>query len=121
MRALVVTILLGSVLSGDLKQEGKSRLHISEGAGNNLITHRIQPICPDDACTLCKHAEVILRIEAKKSGTVNQVSVVRAGDSRLAEAALNAVKQWRYRRYIINGSPVEYETRTTMKSWACRT
>jgi protein TonB len=60
-------------------------------------------------------------LAVKKSGAVKQVSVVRAGDSRLAEAALHAVKQWRYNPYILNGSPVEYETRTTIKSWICRT
>jgi periplasmic protein TonB len=121
MATLVVTILLGSVLSGDLRQKGEGHLYISEGAGNRRITQRIQPICPDDSCTLCEHAEVILQLAVNKSGAVKQVSVVRAGDSRLAEAALHAVKQWRYSPYILNGSPVEYETRTTIKSWTCRT
>ena len=84
MTTLVVTILLGSVLSGDLRQKGEGHLYISEGAGNRRITQRIQPICPDDSCTLCEHAEVILQLAVKKSGAVKQVSVVRAGDSRLA-------------------------------------
>lgn len=121
MNALVIAILLVSVLAGDLRQNGESHLHISEGAGNRLITRRIQPTCPDDTCALCEHAEVILKLTVKKSGAVEEVSVVRAGDSRLAEAALNAVKQWRYGRYVLNGSPVEYETRTTIKFWICKT
>ena len=118
MRTLVI---LGLVLSGDLRHSGESRLYLSEGAGNRLIARRIQPICPDDTCALCEHAEVLLKVAVKKSGAVEEVSVVRAGDSRLAEAALNAVKRWRYGRYVLNGSPVQYETRTTIKSWMCGT
>jgi outer membrane biosynthesis protein TonB len=57
----------------------------------------------------------------KKGGTVKRATVVRASDSRLAEAALNAVSQWRFGSYVLNGSPVEYETHTTIKTWNCGT
>jgi hypothetical protein len=119
MRALVLTFLLGSLALGDLGQKGENRLQMTEGAGNRRVTHRVEPICPEDACTLCKHAEVVLFVVVGKSGTVKQVIVVHGGDSRLADAALSAVKQWRYERYIFNGIPVEYVTRTTIKSWMC--
>jgi TonB family protein len=121
MRALVLTILLGSLALGDLGQKGENRLQMAEGAGNRRVTHRVEPICPDDACMLCKDAEVVLSVVVGKGGTVKQVTVVLAGDSRLAEAALSAVKQWRYERYILNSSPVEYVTRTTIKTWMCKT
>lgn len=121
MRALVLTILLGSLALGDLREKGENRLQVTEGAGNRRVTHRVEPICPDDACTLCKDADVALYVAVGKSGAVKQVTVVRARDSRLAEAAVSAIKQWRYERYILNGSPVEYVTRTTIKSWMCGT
>ena len=35
---------------------------------------------------------------------------VTSGDPVLAEAALDAVKQWRYKPYTLNGEPVEFET-----------
>jgi len=94
---------------------------VSEGAGNRRVTHRVKPICPDDACTLCKDAAVALYVVVGKGGTVKQVTAVQAGDSSVTEAAVSAVKQWRYERYILNGGPVEYVTRTTIKSWVCGT
>jgi TonB family protein len=104
-----------------LEQKGESRVHVSEAVGNRLVTYRVRPTCPVDACTQCEEAVVVLKLVIKKNGTLKQITVVRAGDSRLAEAALDAVRQWRYGRYMLNGSPVEYETHTTIKSWMCGT
>ena len=121
MRVLVLAILLGSLAVGDLEQQGERRVHLSESAGNRLVEYRVQPRCPDDSCTRCEDAELTLKLVVGKSGKVKQITVVRAPDSKLAEAARNAVKQWNYERYILNGSPVEYETYTTIKSWMCGT
>jgi hypothetical protein len=121
MRVLVLAVLLGSLSLGDLERKGESRVHLSEGAGNSLVNYRVQPRCPGDSCTRCGEAEVVLKLVVRTSGTVKQITVVRARDSRLAEAAIDAVKHWRYERYILNGSPVEYETYTTIKSWMCGT
>jgi hypothetical protein len=68
--------------------------------------HRVRPTCPDNACSQCEAAELVLKLVINKNGTVKQITVV-AGDSRLAGAALDAVRQWRYGRYTLNGSPVE--------------
>jgi outer membrane biosynthesis protein TonB len=121
MRVLVLAILLCSLARGDLAQKGQSRVYVSEGVGNRLVTHRVRPTCPDEACSQCKDAEVVLKLVIRKIGTVKQITVMRAGDSRLAGAALDAVRQWRYGQYMFNGSPVEYETSTTVKSWMCGT
>jgi len=121
MRTLVLAILLSSLALGDLEQKTENYVHLSEAVADSLVTYRVQPICPDDACTRCADAEVVLKVVVKRSGTVKQMTVVRAADSRLLEAALDAVKRWRYQRYILNGSPVEYETHATIKSWKCGT
>ena len=60
-----------------------------------------------------------VKLVVGKSGTVKQVTIVRTADLKLAEAAEHAVKQWRYEPYVLNGSPVEYETYITIKSWMC--
>jgi hypothetical protein len=119
MSVLVLAILLGSLALGDLERQGESRVHLSEGAGNRLVKYWVQPRCPDDSCTRCGDAEVVLKLVVKRSGAVKQITVVHAREARLAEAAIDAVKQWRYERYILNRSPVEYETYTTIKSWMC--
>jgi len=121
MRVLVLAILLCSLARGDLEQKGESRVHVSEGVGNRLVTHRVRPTCPDVACSQCEDMEVVLKLVIRKIGIVKQITVMRAGDSSLAKAALDAVRQWRYGQYMLNGSPVEYETSTTVKSWMCGT
>ena len=121
MRILVLAIVLSSLALGDLEQKTENYVHLSEAAGDRLVAYRVQPICPNDGCARCRDAEVVLKVVVKRSGTVKRVTVVRAADSRLAEAARNAVQQWRYERYMLNGSPVEYETHTTIKSWSCGT
>jgi len=124
MRVLVFAALVSSLVWSDLEQKVENRVHLSETLGNSLVKYRIQPTCPYDACTRCANAEVAevaLKLVVKKGGTVEQVTVTRASNSRLAQAALDAVSQWRYERYVLNGSPVEYETHATIKSWKCGT
>src|SRR5262249_16340783 len=113
--------LLSSLTLSDLKQRDKHLLYLSEATGNRLVLHRVQPKCPDDFCSRCQNAEVQLMLVVGRSGIVKQITVVRTPDPKLAEAARDAVEHWRYERYILNGSPVEYQTHTTLKSWRCAT
>jgi TonB family protein len=121
MKGLALAVLAGSLLWTDLEQKVESRVHLSRAVGDSLIQFRIQPICPYYPCGRCVNGEVWLKLVVKKGGTVKRVIVVKAGDSRLAEAALDAVQYWRYRSYVQNGSPVEFETYTTIDSWKCAT
>ncbi len=52
---------------------------------------------------------VILQATISKSGTIENLRVV-SGPAMLQQAALDAVKTWRYRPYLLNGQPVEVET-----------
>lgn len=121
MRGLVLLILLGSLGFGALKQQGEHRLHMSEAAANRHIKYRVEPRCPYGSCAGCRDAEVNLKVVVAKSGAVREITVVRTPNPELGEAAKNAVRRWTYHRYLLNGSPVEYETYTTIRSWKCGT
>jgi protein TonB len=56
-----------------------------------------------------------VQIEAtiNKEGNVNNLKVL-SGDAVLARAALEAVRQWRYKPYYLNGEPVEIQTQITV-------
>ena len=56
---------------------------------------------------------VVLRAIISKEGTIENLQVVR-GHPMLVKAAIDAVRQWRYRPYILNDSPVEVETEVTV-------
>lgn len=117
--SLVFAVLVSSLIFGDLAQRGDNRVHLSEAAGNRLVKYRVQARCPEDSCTGCANAEVILKLVVGKNGMVNQVTIVRSPTTKLAKAASNAVRQWRYEPYLLNGTPAAYETYTTMRSWMC--
>lgn len=120
VKVLAVGVLVGSLLWGDLEQKVPSRVRLSGTVGDSLIQFRIHPICPYEACSGCVESEVVLKLVVNKGGTVKNIRVIQPSNStRLAEAAVEAVKQWRYRSYMQNGSPVEFETITTIKSWKC--
>jgi protein TonB len=56
---------------------------------------------------------VELRAIISKAGTIENLVVV-SGHPMLSRAALEAVRQWRYRPYLLNGEPIEVETDITV-------
>ena len=48
-----------------------------------------------------------------REGTIENLQVV-SGHPLLVRAAIEAVRQWRYRPYVLNGEPVEVETQVTV-------
>jgi protein TonB len=48
-----------------------------------------------------------------KTGSVTTVKVV-SGDALLTQSALDAVKQWKYKPYLLNGNPIEIQTEVTI-------
>jgi protein TonB len=56
---------------------------------------------------------VELRAIISRTGTIENLTVLR-GPAMLVAAAVQAVKQWRYRPYLLNGEPIEVETEVTV-------
>jgi protein TonB len=56
---------------------------------------------------------VQLRAIISKAGTIERLAVV-SGHPMLAGSAIDAVRQWRYRPYLLNDEPVEIETEITV-------
>jgi protein TonB len=54
-----------------------------------------------------------LQAVISKQGAIEDLKVV-AGHPMLVSAAINAVRQWRYRPYVLNNEPVEVETQITV-------
>jgi len=52
---------------------------------------------------------VLLQAIIGKDGSITSVKAL-GGDSILARAATDAVKQWKYKPYYLNGEPVEIQT-----------
>jgi protein TonB len=54
-----------------------------------------------------------LRAVISRAGTIENLQVL-SGHPLLTNAAIAAVRQWRYRPYVLNGEPVEVETQVTV-------
>jgi len=87
-------------------------LLVSHLAEANLL-HKVQPIYPSIARQARVQGTVELRAIISKAGTIENLVVVR-GHPMLAAAAIAAVRQWRYRPYLLNNGPIEVETEITV-------
>lgn len=87
-------------------------LLVSHLAEANLL-HKVQPVYPSLARQARVEGAVELRAIIGKSGTIENLVVVR-GHPMLATAAVEAVRQWRYRPYLLNNEPIEVETNITV-------
>jgi protein TonB len=87
-------------------------LVVSHLAEANLL-HRVQPVYPTIARLGKIQGPVELRAVISKAGTIENLTVV-GGPAMLVAAAKEAVRQWRYRPYLLNGEPIEVETDITV-------
>jgi protein TonB len=78
----------------------------------NLV-YDVAPKYPPDAGRERIEGTVVLMAVIGKDGTVRDVRV-ESGLPVLAQAAIEAVKQWRYRPYLLNGEPVEVDSQITI-------
>ena len=82
---------------------------ISEG---NLV-RKVQPAYPPLARSARIQGQVLLQAIISKQGGIENLKVL-AGHPMLVPAAIEAVRQWRYRPYVLNNEPVEVETQITV-------
>jgi periplasmic protein TonB len=82
---------------------------ISQGVALGLLVHKVVPQYPAIGRAVRAEGTVVLQATISKSGTIENLRVV-SGPPLLQQAALDAVQQWRYRPYLLNGQPVEVET-----------
>ena len=90
------------------------RVRISQGVTHGLLTHRIEPSYPALARQARIQGVVVLTAIIDKDGNIQNLQLV-SGHPMLAPAAIEAVKQWRYKPFLLNGQPVEVETTVTVR------
>jgi len=77
------------------------------------LLNRVEPVYPKFATLTGIRGEVKLHAIIARDGTIQSLNVT-SGHPILAAAAVEAVKQWRYQPYILNGDPVEVDTFITV-------
>ncbi len=89
-------------------------MHVSQGISRGLLVKQVQPIYPTTALQRRTEGVVELLATISKNGDISAVKIL-SGDALLAHAAVEAVKQWKYQPYLLNGEPVEIQTQVTVK------
>lgn len=85
------------------------RLRVSTGITEGMLAHRVEPTYPVIAMRARVEGTVQLKAIISKQGIIENLQLVN-GHPLLVPAAMDAVKQWRYRPYVLNGEPLEIET-----------
>lgn len=89
------------------------RVRISQGVTKGLLIRRIEPTYPPLAKAARVQGEVLLSAVIDINGQIQNLQLV-SGHPMLVPAAIAAVKEWRYKPYLLNGQPVEVETTITV-------
>jgi protein TonB len=75
--------------------------------------HKVQPVYPSQARSLHLQGAVVLDATISQQGQIEDLKVV-SGHPLLAEAAKDAVAQWQYTPFLLNGQPMRKQTRITI-------
>ena len=89
------------------------RMRVASRVAEANLIHDVAPQYPPEAGRARIEGAVVLMAVIGKDGSVQDVRV-ESGLPILAQAAIDAVKQWRYRPYLLNGEPVEVDSRITI-------
>ena len=108
---------MGGVLGGIIssapavvpKAATPQRVRVSQGVSQGLLVHQVKPNYPPLARQARIQGTVVLQAVISKDGSIEHLTLV-SGHPMLAPAAIEAVKQWKYKPYFLNGEPVEVDT-----------
>jgi protein TonB len=77
----------------------------------NLVTH-VNPVYPKEAKAKGIEGAVVLHVIIGKDGKIEKVEAI-SGPDLLRQASIDAISQWRYKPYLLNGEPTRIDTTVT--------
>lgn len=103
---------LNGVLSAKASLPGLS-IPVSQGISGGQLVYRVPPVYPAQARPRRLEGRVVLAAVIAEDGTLRDIKVID-GQPLLAQAAVDAVKRWRYKPYELDGKPVKNEIRISV-------
>ncbi len=92
-----------------VQRSAPARARVTSGVMAGRLIHKVLPAYPPLARAMRMGGHVELQATISRGGTIENLRVTN-GPTVFQQAALEAVKQWRYQPYLLNGQPVEVET-----------
>jgi TonB family protein len=104
---------MGNVFNGQGRPKVKidipKMVNVSAGVAVGLLVQKTTPVYPPIAKTARVSGTVVLQAVISKTGTIDDVQVI-SGPEMLRQAALNAVRSWRYKPYMLDNQPISVQT-----------
>jgi protein TonB len=101
--------MFGSVPKTQVKAATPKKIAISGGIMQGMLLLKTVPQYPPIAKAARVQGTVVLQATISKTGSIENLKVIQ-GPAMLQQAALDAVRTWRYKPYLLNNDPVEVET-----------
>jgi protein TonB len=89
------------------------QVKVSQGVSQGLLIKSVDPVYPPLARQMHIQGAVELLANIGKDGSIRTVKLI-SGDAALSRAAIDAVKQWKYKPYYLDDQPVEIQTQITV-------
>ena len=87
---------------------------VSGGVMQGLRTSYVQPVYPPLAKAAKMSGVVVMKAVISKDGSISALEIMSATNPVFNKAAIDAVRQWKYRPYTLNGEPTEVMTTITV-------
>jgi TonB family protein len=100
-------------MPNSVPQPGPETLKVSQGVSQGLLIKKVAPVYPPRAMKSHTQGSVLLLATISKDGDITAVKLLK-GEPVLAHAAMDAVKQWKYKPYLLNSQPTEIQTQITV-------
>jgi protein TonB len=100
-----------SPLAGN--SQSVQRVRVSQGVSAGLLITKVNPVYPPEARSARISGTVVLRAIINSAGDVETLTLI-SGHPLLVPAAMDAVKQWKYKPYLLNGKAVTVDTQITV-------
>jgi protein TonB len=98
---------------GPLPSRPPSRIRVEANVAKKSLLTQAIPVYPEAAKAAHVCGTILLHAIIGKDGTVQQLEYI-SGPRLLSKSAMDAVRQWRYRPTVLNGEPVEVDTKISI-------
>ena len=90
-------------------QPARPTVRVSNDVMLGLVEHKTMPVYPDEAMKKGIQGDVIFKIEVDETGKIT-ASEPLGGDPLLIAASKDALRTFRFRPYLLNGTPTRVKT-----------
>lgn len=88
-------------------------VHISDPVATSNLIHRVDPRYPSIAKTARIEGGTVYEVVVGKDGAVSNIRA-GSGARMLSQAGIDAIRQWQFKPFLLNGQPVKFSTEATI-------